>query len=173
MLWIFFAVPAYASGDVVQSCTPRPALAGTYVLCSFEPSIHSAVHAAAIWQQLSLCIEIDHSVILFIFLFNRYTRCKRLHLGIDVELSLPEQVGSLLCHVKISGDSQSFVLLYVFSCSTLKVLVFWLFFGSFVMPRLLILRRCVVFRQQSESIRRSSLWILQWWHCLHGSFVHS
>ena len=111
----------------------------------------------AIRQQASPCIQIDHWVILFVFLFKRYTRFKRLHVGIDDELSLSEQVGSLLCHVKISGDSQSFVLLYVFSCSTLKVLDFWLIFGSFVIFRLLILRRCVVSRQKSESIRGSSL----------------
>ena len=118
MLWIcFFAVPAYVTGDFVQFCTPRPALAGTYVLCAFEPSIHIALHAAAIWQQLTLCIEIDHSVILLMFFFNRYTRFKWLHVVIDVELSLPELVGRLLCHMKISGDCQSFGL---FSCVFLQ-----------------------------------------------------
>ena len=68
----------------------------------------------AIRQQASLCIQIEHWVSLFVFLFKRYTRFKRLHVGIDDELSLSEQVGSLFCHVKISGDSQSFCLSYVF-----------------------------------------------------------
>ena len=111
----------------------------------------------AIRQQASRCIQIDHWVILFVFIFKRYTRFKRLQVGIDDELSLSEQVGSLLCHVKISGDSQSFCLSYVFFCSTLavffsficffcstlKALAFFLFFGSFVIPRLSNLHRSV------------------------------
>ena len=93
----------------------------------------------------------------FCFFFKRYTRFERLQVGIDDELSLSEQVGSLLCHVKISGDSQSFCLSYVFFCSTLavffsficvfcstlKALAFFLFFGSFVIPRLSNLHRSV------------------------------
>ena len=75
----------------------------------------------AIRQQASLCIQIEHWVSLFVFLFKRYTRFKRLHVGIDDELSLSQQVRSLFCHVKISGDSQSFCLSYVFFCSTLTV----------------------------------------------------